>query len=129
MRLGPDFQRIWIDAAVPFGTASMATLSAFVFLALIFSLTHSGTIIFRHSTRGLLFCVGVLIGYLFLGWEIYLHQPSWSPHVPDVLFQPFIDFPRNMHLVPGAISSVLARVAILPLFPFIAQLFLGRAEV
>jgi hypothetical protein len=129
MRLGPAYQRVWEDAAVSPGTVAVASLAAFVFLALIFSLTHCGTIMFRHSTRGLIFCLATLLGYLFLGWEIYLHHISWSPYFPDLLFQPFIDFPRNVHLVPHAVNSFVERAAILPLFPLIAQLFLRRAEV
>jgi hypothetical protein len=129
MRLGPDDRRIWVDVALPFRTSAIATLCAFLFVALIFSLTHLGTIVLRHSTRGLLFCIGCLIGYLVLGWEIYLHHPSWSPYYPDILFQPFYDFPQNMNLVPDATASILERLAILPLFPLIAQLSLLRAEV
>jgi hypothetical protein len=129
VRLGPDYQRIWVDATLSFRTAGIATLCAFVFVALIFSLTHFGTVVFRHSTRGLLCCIGCLVGYLLLGWEIYLHHPSWSPHFPDVLFQPFIDFPRNAKLVPDATASIVERLAVLPLFPLIASIFFQRAEV
>ena len=126
--VGPDYQRLWRDAAVSSGTIAVASLSALLFLALIFSLTHCGTVIFRHSTRGLLFCLAVLLGYMFLVWEIYLHHDSWSPYLPDLLFQPFIDFPRNVHVVPHTISSMIERTAILPLFPLVAQLFLQRGE-
>ncbi|MGC2298753.1 MAG: hypothetical protein WA476_08130 [Acidobacteriaceae bacterium] len=131
LRLGPDpgYRRIWVDVALPFHISAIATLCAFLFVALIFSLTHLGTIVLRHSTRGLLFCIGCLIGYLILGWEIYLHHPSWSPYYPDLLFQPFYDFPQNMNLVPDAAASIFERLALLPLFPLIAQLTLLRAEV
>lgn len=129
MRLGGHNERFWVDATVSLGTTAISILCAFLFLALIFSLTHCGTTLFRHSTRGLLFCVGFLVAYLLIGWEIYLHHDSWSPYVPDILFQPFIDFPRNVQLVPHATASILERLATLPLFPLVAQIFLRRTEV
>jgi hypothetical protein len=114
---------------LPFGTAAIATLCAFLFLALIFSLTYFGTVALRNSTRGLLFSLGIVIAYLWIGWEIYLHTPSWAPHYPDLLLQPFYQFPENMRLIPHVTSSILERLAILPLFPLLAQLFLRRTEV
>ena len=128
MRLGPNHRGIWVDAGVSSSTVAIASVAAFLFLALVFSVTHCGTVIFRNSTRGLLFCLAVLLGYLFLGWEAYLHI-SWLPSFPDLLFQPFIDFPRNVNLVPHTMSSVLERAALLPAFPLIAHFFLRRAEV
>lgn len=129
MRLGPGYQRIWVDAEVSSATVAIASLSALLFLGLVFSLTHCGTVIFRHSTRGLLFCLAVLVGYLFAGWEIYSHNIAWLPQFSDLLFQPFVDFPRNVHLVPHTMGSIIERAALLPLFPLIAQFFLWRAEV
>jgi hypothetical protein len=72
-QLGPENQRMWVNATLSSGTVAIASLCAFVFLVLVFSLTHCGTVIFRHSTRGLLVCIAVLLGYMFLDWEIYLH--------------------------------------------------------
>lgn len=129
VQLGPENHLLWVNTTVTLGTVAIASFSAYLFLVLIFSLTHCGTVIFRHSTWGLLFCLAVIGGYLFLVWEIYLHHDSWSPHIPDLLFQPFYSFPRNVDLVPHAVSSFVERAAFLPLIPLIAQLFLRRAEV
>lgn len=129
IRLGPNYQRMWVNAGVSLRTATIASLCAFLFLALIFTITHCGTVVFRHSMRGLLFCIGSFVAYLLLIWEIYLHHPAWSPHMPDLLFQPFIEFPQDVRLVPGLTSSVLERLAILPLFPLVGWWFLRRAEV
>ncbi len=129
MRLDSHNHPVWVESAVSSGATAISVLCAFLLVALIFSVTHCGTTLFRHSTRGLLFCIGFLVAWLLLGWEIYLHLESWAPYYPDLLFQPFIDFPRNVHLVPHAATSILERLAVLPLFPLIAQLFLCRAEV
>lgn len=125
----PNHHLTWVNAALSAGTVAVSSLASLLFLALVFSLAHCGTTIFRHSTSGLLFCLGAIVVYWFLVWEIYVHHSSWSSYMPDLLFQPFIQFPRNVNLVPHAWSSMLERLAVLPLLPLIAQLFLRRTEV
>jgi ABC-type transport system involved in multi-copper enzyme maturation permease subunit len=127
---GVTTQHTWTLASLPFGATAIDILCAFLFLALVFSLTHLGTTGLRHSTAGLLFSLGFLVGWLIVT-AILRHEYPWmAPHIPDLLLRPFgstlMDWTsRPAHLA----SSILERTAILPLFPLLAQLLLRRTEV
>jgi hypothetical protein len=127
----PSTSNRWalVIAKLPFGAAAVATLCALLFPVLLFSITHFGTVILRHSTRGLLFSLGVVIAYVWVGWGVYLQLASWASHYPNLLLQPFYQFPENMRLVPHLAASILELLAILPLFLLLAHFFLRRTEV
>ncbi len=109
--------------------ATVASLCVFLFLALIFSVTHCGTVSLRNSTRGLIFCLGFLIVYGILFHEIAQYGPAWLPRLPDLFLDPSAEHGTPFVYRPHLTSSILERLAVLPLFPLIAQLFLRRAEV
>lgn len=113
----------------PLGLATAASICVFLFLALIFCVTHCGTVSLRHSTRGLIFCLGFLIVYAILAHEIAQYGLAGMHHLPDLFLNPSMGandarIPRS-HLT----ASILERLAVLPLFPLIAHFFLRRAEV
>ncbi|HTV82116.1 MAG TPA: hypothetical protein VME18_05655 [Acidobacteriaceae bacterium] len=117
----------WIMASLPFGVTLIHVLCAFLFLALIFGITHLGTVAFRHATAGLLFSIGFFVAWLVV-MEILRHNyPGLAP--PDLLLRPYTGGFDHLRLIPGFTSSIAIRLAILPLFPFAAQLFLRRTEV
>ncbi len=113
----------------PSGLATATTLCVFVFLALIFSVTHCGTVALRNSTRGLLFCLGFLIVYAILTHEVAQYGPAWMPRLPDLFLDPSVEHGSPLVLRPDLASAILERLAVLPFLPLIAQLFLRRAEV
>lgn len=118
-----------IEPSFPLGLATAATACVFLFLALIFSITHCGTVSLRSSTRGLLFCLGFLIAYAILFHEIAQYGPAWLPRLPDLFLDPSAEGATPLAYRPHLAASILERLAVLPLFPLIAQLFLRRAEV
>jgi hypothetical protein len=118
-----------IQPAFPSGFATAASLCVFLFLALIFSVTHCGTVSLRHSTRGLIFCLGFLVVYGILFHEVAQYGPAWLPRLPDLFLDPSAGGGPPIAYRPHLASSILERLAVLPLFPLIAQLFLWRAEV
>jgi hypothetical protein len=120
---------ILLAPVFPVGLATAASLCVFLFLALIFSVTHCGTVTLRNSTRGLLSCLGFLIAYAILFHEIAQHGPVWMPHLPDLFLDPSIEHGSPLTYRPDLASSILERLAVLPLFPLIAQFFLRFAEV
>jgi len=117
-----------LQPTFPFGLATVASLCVFLFLALIFSVTHCGTVSLRHSTRGLIFCLGFLVAYGILFHEIAQHGPVWM-HLPDLFLDPSIEHGSPLVYRPDLTSSILERLAILPIFPLIAHFFLRHAEV
>jgi hypothetical protein len=119
---------LFLEPVFPFGLASAASLCVFLLLALIFSVTHCGTVSLRSSTRGLLFCLGFLIAYAILFHEIAQHGPVWM-RLPDLFLDPSAGGGPSLAYRPHLTSSILERLAVLPLFPLIAQFFLRYAEV
>ncbi len=113
----------------PLGLATIASLCVFLFLALIFSVTQCGTVSLRHSTRGLIFCLGFLIVYAILAHEITEYGFAGMHHLPDLFLNPYIGTNDAMTPRPYLTASIIERLAILPLFPLIAHFFLRRAEV
>jgi hypothetical protein len=113
----------------PLGLATIASLCVFLLLALIFSVTHCGTVTLRHSTRGLISCLAFLIAYGILYHEIAQHGPAWMSRLPDLFLDPSFEHGSPFIYRPDLASSILERLAVLPIFPLIAHLFLRRAEV
>jgi hypothetical protein len=120
---------LFIEPVFPLELATVTSLCVFLLLALIFSVTHCGTVSLRHSTRGLIFCLGFLIAYAILFHEIAHYGPTWMPRLPDLLLDPSAGGGPPVAYRPHLASSILERLAVLPLFPLIAQFFLRRAEV
>lgn len=120
---------ILLAPGFPFALATVASLCVFLFLALIFSITHGGTVSLRNSTRGLLFCLGILVAYAIVGAVIRHHGPAWMPRLPHLFLDPSVDGGSPLLYRPNLTASILERFAVLPFFPLIAQLFLRRAEV
>jgi hypothetical protein len=118
-----------LDPVLPFGLATVASLCVFLFLALVFSVTHCGTVSLRHSTRGLISCLAFLIAYGILYHEIAHHGPAWMPRLPGLFLDPTIEHGSPLVYRPDLMSSILERLAVLPLFPLIAHFFLRHAEV
>jgi hypothetical protein len=114
---------------LPVRVAFLYVLCAFLFLALVFAITHLGTVAFRHSTAGLLFSLGFFVGWLIVTTIFRFKYPGIAAHIPDLFLRPFGSNPEKMHLVPGFASSILVRLAILPLFPLAAHFCLRRTEV
>lgn len=125
----PSSMDISVNPAFPFALATVASLCVFLFLALIFSVTHCGTVSLRHSTRGLISCLGFLIAYGILYHEIAQHGPAWMPHLPDLFLDPSFEHGSPYLFRPDLASSIVERLAVLPIFPLIAHLFLKQAEV
>jgi len=126
----PPTPHAWTLASLPVRVAAMDALCAFLLLALVFALAHLGTVAFHHSTAGLLFCLGFFIGWLIVTGLIRHNVPWLAPHIPDLLLHPFGSIGIGpVRPVPHVFSSILERLAILPLFPLAAQLLLGRTEV
>ena len=125
----PDAGPLLVALAFPFGLATKASLCVFLFLALIFSITHCGTVSLRHSTRGLLFCLGILVAYTILAAVIRHDGPAWMPRLPHLFLEPSVHGDSALAYRPGLTTSILERLAVLPFFPLIAHVFLGRAEV
>jgi len=125
----PAATPLLIEPTLPFGLATVASLCVFLFLALIFSVTHCGTVSLRHSTRGLISCLGFLIAYGILFHEIAQHGPLWMPRLPDLFLDPSVEHGSPLTYRPDLVSSIMERLAVLPLFPLIAHLFLRQAEV
>ncbi|MGA7524829.1 MAG: hypothetical protein WBW84_20430 [Acidobacteriaceae bacterium] len=113
----------------PFGLATIASLCVFAFLALIFSITHCGTVSLRNSTRGLLFCLGFLIAWAIVAAVIRYHGPAWMPRLPNLFLTPTGEGGFPLAYRPHLASSILERFAVLPIFPLLAHVFLRRAEV
>lgn len=113
----------------PFGSATAASLCVFLFLALIFSVTHCGTVSLRHSTRGLIFCLGFLIAWAILAHEVAQYGLAGMHHLPDLFLNPYTGANDARVLRSHLTASILDRLAVLPLFPLIAHVFLRRAEV
>lgn len=116
-------------ASLPVGPAALQVLCAFLFLALVFGVTHLGTVAFRHSTAGLLFSLSFFVGWLIITTILGHEYPRIAPHIPDLLLRPFGGDPEQMQLVPHLTASLLIRIAILPLFPLLAHFLLRRTEV
>jgi hypothetical protein len=113
----------------PLGLATMASLCVFLLLALIFSVTHCGTVTLRNSTRGLISCLAFLIAYGILYHEIARYGPTWMPRLPNLFLDPSFEHGSPLVYRPDLTSFLLERLAVLPIFPLIAHLFLRRAEV
>jgi len=119
----------WTVAAIPLGPTILDICCALLFLALIFGITHLGTVAFRHSTAGLLCVLGFLVAW-FVGTAILRHEYLWlGPYIPDLLLRPYGSIDADMRLIPHVTASILERLAILPLFPLAAQFLLRRTEV
>ena len=125
----PNSTDIVLHPRFPFGLATAASLCVFLFLALIFSVTHCGTVSLRHSTRGLISCLGFLIAYGILFHEIAQHGPAWMPRLPDLFLDPTAEHGTAVVFRPDLAASILERLAVLPIFPLIAHVFLRQAEV
>lgn len=124
---GSSTPHAWTLASLPVRIAAIDALCAFLFVALVFGITHLGTAAFRHSTAGLLFSLSFFAAWLVVTTFLRFKFPWMAPHTPDLLLRPF--GPVHMRLIPHATSSILERLAILPLFPLLAHLFLRRTEV
>lgn len=120
---------LMFEPRFPLGLATVASLCVFLFLALIFSITHCGTVSLRHSTRGLISCLGFLIAWAVLAGVIRHYGPAWMPRLPDLTLDPSIEHGSPLAFRPDLTSSILERLAVLPIFPLIAHFFLRRAEV
>ncbi len=125
----PTAMPLLLEPVFPFGLATVGSLCVFLFLALIFCVTHCGTVSLRHSTRGLIFCLGFLIVYAILAHEIAQYGPTWMSHLPDLFLDPSIEHGSPLMYRPHLTASILERLAVLPLFPLIAHIFLRYAEV
>ena len=125
----PPTPHTWTLASLPTGAAAIDVLCAFLFVALVFALTHLGTVVFRHSTAGLLFCLSFLLAWLITTAILHHEAPWLAARIPDLLLRPFGSDLDHMRLIPHAAASILERLAILPLFPLLAHFFLRRAEV
>ncbi len=119
----------WTMALLPLRIAAIDALCAFLFVALVYGITHLGTVAFRHSTAGLLFSLGFFVAWLIVTRTLGHEFPWIAPHIPHLLLHPYGSDFANMRPIPHLASSILERLAILPLFPLLAQLFLRRTEV
>jgi hypothetical protein len=111
------------DNAVPLSAAmTMSTVGGILIAALIFSVTYASTVVVRHA-RGVILSIGLFVGYL-LGSAIVHHY--WDAvRFPDLTLHAFTPHGPNT----GAGWEIAARVAVLLIFPLLAQLSLERAEL
>jgi hypothetical protein len=115
--------------SLPVRAAAVDALCALLFVALVFGLTYLGTVAFHHSTAGLLFSLSFFVAWLVVTGILRFKFPGMASHIPDLLLRPFGSNLEHMQLIPHLTASILARLAILPLFPLLAHFFLRRTEV
>jgi hypothetical protein len=125
----PHVYQRWIPSSMPFAPAGISAICDFLFLALVFGITHLGSVAFRHSTAGLLFGGGFLVAWLVVTTILSHEYPWMAPHIPSLILRPSGAEFGTTRLTPSLTASILERLAILPLFPLLAQLFLRRTEV
>jgi hypothetical protein len=122
-------QRVWSMHSVPIAPTAIATISTFLFLGLVFGITHLGAAAFHKSTSGLLLCAGCVLGWVTVA-AILRHENPWlASSIPSLLLRPFNIVGGGIEYVPHLTLSLLGRTALLPLFPLAAQFGLRRAEV
>ena len=125
MRMGDPLagRLLFGDNAVPLVTAmSMSAAGGILIAALIFSVTYASTVVVRHA-RGVILSIGLFMGYL-LGGAIVHHY--WDAvRFPDLTLHAFTPYGPNT----GASWEIAARLAVLLIFPLLAQFSLERAEL
>ncbi len=119
----------WTLGSLPFGVTAIDILCAFLFVALVFAVTHLGTVAYRHSTAGLIFGLSFFVAWLVVGAILRHEYPGLGARIPDLLLRPFGSHPDDLRPIPHLTASILERLAVLPLFPLLAHFFLRRTEV
>jgi hypothetical protein len=111
------------DNAVPLSTAmTMSTAGGILIAGLIFSVTYASTVVMRHA-RGVILSIGLFVGYLLAGAVVHHY---WSAvRFPDLTLHAFTPHGPNT----DAGWEIAARVAVLLIFPLLAQFSLERAEL
>ncbi len=101
---------------------SMSTAGGILIAGLIFSVTYASTVIVRHA-RGVILSIGLFVGYLVVG--AIVHHFWDAIKFPDLTLHAFTPYGLNT----DAAWEIAARIAVLFLFPLIAQFSLDRAEL
>jgi ABC-type transport system involved in multi-copper enzyme maturation permease subunit len=118
----PSFRHI-------FGDFMLGAFCLFMFAALVFGLAYLSTIALRSSSRGLIASMGI---FLLYHWgQTLLSGAESSFALPDWYLSPFVYTAdaSDAHLVNGLAVSLLCRLALIFVFPIIAQVLVNFIEV
>jgi hypothetical protein len=100
---------------------------AFLFAALVFSLTYFSTILMKHS-KGVMLAAGVLLGYIILKTVVNHYWPSVD--LPPLIAAGFFGPSSRLPTLANHLGAFLAaRAGFILLFPIAAQLVLEKTDI
>jgi len=116
------------SGAVPFAfLVGLNCIVAFLFAALVFSLTYFSTVVLKHS-KGVMLAAGVLLGYIVLQTVVKHHWPGVD--LPPLIVADFFEPGSKLPTLANNLGAFLAaRAGFILLFPIAAQLMLEKTDL